>query len=446
MGFLRSLLTVVDAFQRRHVWLAFPVAVFRKMGNDQGGSLAALVAYYGFLSMFPLLLLFAAVLGFVLASDPSLQSQVLRTTERSFPVASSYIQGATAGSGAALGLGLFGALWAGMGVARATERAMNAVWDIPMAERPNLWWSRLRALVMLGILGLTFLLSTALAAMQQVHGVLEVPARVGGTVGPLVLNFGLYLMAFQVLTNRHLAWRDMVPGAAVGAVGWTILQSVGAYYTQHEVAHASHLYGSLAVVIGLLAWLYLGAQLTIIAAEVNVVHTYRLWPRSLVAGVHTEGDRRALMRQIGEAQRTADEVITVHFSTSHAGEGAAPPAGGEPPAGDTGAGDTGSGDAGKARAAAEDARAAAEETMVRAEDLSDRALATHVAIAALVGHLQAYDALRQELDAGVVARDGEQLTTRLHVESAGIAAAIGRLSDREAELARALGHKVVPST
>ncbi|MGH9087329.1 MAG: YihY/virulence factor BrkB family protein [Acidimicrobiales bacterium] len=435
MALLRSLLAHVDAIQRRHAWLAFPVAVVRKTSNDQGGSLAALIAYYGFLSMFPLLLLFAASLGFVLAGDPALKAHVLHTTERSFPVASNYVTAVVSGDGAAFGVGLVGALWAGLGVARATERAMNSVWDIPMAERPNLWWSRLRALAMLGVLGAAFLVSSALAALQQVHGVLDVPSRVLGTVGPLALNFGLYLLAFQVLTNRHLEWRKVVPGAAVGAVGWTVLQSVGVYYTQHEVSHASQLYGSLAAVIGLIAWLYLGAQLTIYSAQVNVVHTYRLWPRSLVRGMHTDADRRALARQVAEAQRTADEVITVHFATAHPGTAATGDEAPSAPRAD------GGGDAADVIPTGEAAAVASADAVVPPEDLSPRALATHVAVDALIGHLRAYDALRQAIESGKE-RATEELVSRLHVESAGIATALSRLADREGEVARALHEKV----
>jgi YihY family inner membrane protein len=309
---LHRALERLDRFQERRTWLAFPIAVVKKMSNDQGGSLAALIAYYGLLSLFPLLLVFAAILGFVLAGDPSLEAEVLRTTERSFPSLSGYIGKTLAGSDLALGLGLAGALWAGLGVSMATERAMNTIWNISMAERPNLWRSRLRGLAMLAILGTTFLVSTALASLPGQHGLLKVPFDIVGFVGPLGLDLVLYLLAFQVLTNRHLGWRTILPGAALGAVGWTVLQRLGVFYARHEVAHASHLYGSLATVIGILAWIYLGAQLTLYAAEVNVVLAEHLWPRSLF-GMRTAADRRALVRQAQQARRGLGEEIMVTF-------------------------------------------------------------------------------------------------------------------------------------
>lgn len=335
---IQRLLEQVDRFQQRHAWLSLPVAVIRKMSNDQGGSLAALIAYYGFLSVFPLLLVFASILGFVLGGDPGLKERILHTTENSFPIVSSYINDTITGSRTALGVGLAGALWAGLGVTRATERAMNSIWDIPVAEWPNLWWSRLRGLLMLCVLGSTFLASTGLAGLSGVGGPLRVLTDVIAFVGPLVLNLVLYLLAFQILTNRHQAWRDLLPGALFGAVGWSALQNLGAFYLRHELAHASQLYGSLGVVVGLLAWIYLGAQLTLYAAELNVVLANRLWPRSLRKGAYTDADRRALTSQAKEVQRSVSEVITVAFGTGPAAQpapaGESAPAGQSAPAGD----------------------------------------------------------------------------------------------------------------
>jgi YihY family inner membrane protein len=291
------MLEAVDSFQRTRAWLSFPLSLVRKMSDDQGGNLAALVAYYGFLAMFPLLLAFASILGFVVSGDPGLRSRILHTVAESFPGLSGTIDPTISGNGVALGVGLLGALWAGLGVARAMEGAMNTIWYIPLSQRPNLWWSRLRAVAVLALLGVTFVASTALAGFQGTHLLPPAAANVLSYLGPLALNVVLYLLAFQVLTNRRLAWRAVLPGAMVGAAGWTALQVLGAYYTRHEVAHASHFYGPLAAVIGLLAWIYLGARLTIYAAQVNVILAERLWPRSL-RGLSTDADRRAIVRRM----------------------------------------------------------------------------------------------------------------------------------------------------
>jgi YihY family inner membrane protein len=324
MAWLRKLILRGDAFQQGRTALALPVAVARKVADDEGGSLAALIAHYGLLSLFPLILVLSAVLGFLLGGNASLKAHVVSTVARSFPALSGYVTSSMKGSGLALGLGTVVALWAGLGVTRATERAMNAIWDVPLAERPSMLRSRLRGLGMLAILGCTFLASTGLASLQQKGGVPAAPVAALSILGPLVLNFGLYLLAFQVLTNRHLRWRTLAPGAAAGSAGWTLLQSLGALYVRHELAHASQLYGTLAAVIGLLAWLYLGALLTVYCAELNVVLDHRLWPRSLGRRSRTDADRRALSLLARRYERAAGEVVGVGFDE---GAGETPPDG-----------------------------------------------------------------------------------------------------------------------
>lgn len=310
---LKFTLRRVDTFQRGRGWLSFPIAVVKKMADDQARNLAGLIAYYGLLAVFPLLLVFSAVLGFVLAGDASLKARVLVDAERSFPALSGYINTAISGSGLALGAGTAIALWAGLRVTVATERAMDSVWNIPLANRPTELRAQLRGLAVLAILGSTFLVSTALASLEGGHGTASIGADVLGVAGSLLLNLALYFFAFKVLTCREMPARTVLPGASVGAVGWTILQSLGVLYVRHEIAHASHLYGSLAAVIGLLAWIHLGALLTLFAAEVNSVREYRLWPRSLGRTPQTAADRRAFELQLHGLTQDADESVRVNF-------------------------------------------------------------------------------------------------------------------------------------
>ena len=293
MKWLSRFLDVADHVQRRHRWIALPVSLVRKMSDDQGGNLAALIAYYGFLSLFPLLLSFASILGFVLVGDAGLRQRVLESVARSFPGFAGTIDATISGSGLVLGVGLVVALWAGLGVTRAVEGAMNSIWYIPLSQRPNLWWSRLRGVAMLVVLGVAFILSSVLAGLQGTHVIAPVAANILSVAGPLALNFGLYLGAFFILTNRRLTLTSVLPGAIVGAILWTLLQDLGAYYTRHEIAHASHLYGPLSLVVGLLAWIYLGAQITLYAAQLNVILSEHLWPRSL-RGTSTDADQRSV--------------------------------------------------------------------------------------------------------------------------------------------------------
>ncbi len=369
------------------------------MGDDEGASLAALIAHYGFLSMFPLILFFSAILGFVFGSDPAFKAQVIRTIARSFPSLSGFIGTHTQGNGLALGVGALIAWWAGLKVTRATERALDSVWNVPASERPNLWRSRLRGMAMLGILGIVFLVSTALAGVQQIGGVLDASTAVLGVAGPLALNFGLYLVAFQVLTNRHVSWRAVVPGAAAGAVGWTILQSLGALYVRHVVAHASQLYGTLDSVIGLLAWLYLGAILTLAAAEANVVLADHLWPRSLRGGAETDADRRALVMIARAHERVAGEVISVSFDGDPA---TAHPEGSQ-----------------RARPAT--------------------APSEHHEASDLIAHLRAFDRCRWDYERSEDPASRRRFRSRMRTEAESLAHDLARMAAEEPILAKALG-------
>jgi YihY family inner membrane protein len=273
----------IDGFQQRHRWLAFVVAVMKKFGDDRAGNLAALVAYYGFFSLFPLLLTFVSVLGLLLRNNPSLRESIINSALRDFPVIGEQITRnihAITGDGVALGIGIAGTLWAGLGVTMAAQTAMNQIWDVPRKEWPNFITSRLRGLLLLAVLGTMTVASTFLSGLATSGGP-GVLGAVAGMVASLAVNLALFLLAYRILTVRNLSWGDVFPGAAVAAVLWTAMQSLGGYYLTHQIKNASEVYGTFALVIGLLVWLYLGAQITLLAAEINVVRVSHLWPRTL---------------------------------------------------------------------------------------------------------------------------------------------------------------------
>jgi uncharacterized BrkB/YihY/UPF0761 family membrane protein len=132
-----------------------------------------------------------------------------------------------------------------------------------------------------------------------------------GIAASLVLYFVLFALAFTILTTEDLSWRDVWPGAAVAAVAWTVLQAIGGYIVSHQLRGASQTYGTFATVIGLMAWLYLAAQMTFYAAEINVVRRRRLWPRSVVQPPLTDADRRALTYYAKQEERRPDEEVDV---------------------------------------------------------------------------------------------------------------------------------------
>ncbi|MBA2576542.1 MAG: YihY/virulence factor BrkB family protein [Euzebyaceae bacterium] len=306
-------LRAVDGLQQRHSALGLPFGVVKKFGDDQAGSHAALIAYYGFFSLFPLLLVGVTVLGFALRDNPAFEQRVLDSVLAQLPIIGGDIQvRALTGGGLSLALGIAGTLWGGLGVTQHAQNAMNAVWNVPRKQRPNFWLRLARGLGLLVLLGGGAIASTVLAGLATAEGASAV-GRALPLAASLLVNLALFLLAFQVLTAIGLPWRRLVPGTVVAAVGWVVLQSVGGYYVNRQLADASQVYGTFGLVIGLLSWLYLTAQLVLYAAELNVVLARRLWPRSLLQPPLTEADRRVLADLAMVEERRPEQSIAVTF-------------------------------------------------------------------------------------------------------------------------------------
>lgn len=310
-------LQALDRVQQRNRALGFVLAVVKKLSEDQGGQLAALIAYYGFVSLFPLLLVFVTILGFVLESDPHLEQQIVKGTLGQFPLISDQLKlHSLPGSGVALAVGLLLTLLGGLAITNILQFAFNRMWGIPFSKRPDFFMSRLRGLRVLAALAVLTILSTVLGGSigTAAHGAIEV---VIATVVAFLFNVALFLGLFRLLTATYLRWRQLLPGAVLGAVLWQLLQALGGLYLNHELRHNGPLYGTFALVLGLLAWLYLGAQLTLIAAEVNVVFDRKLWPRTLFSANLLDADKRALRATALAQNRSADEHIEVRFDEPH---------------------------------------------------------------------------------------------------------------------------------
>ncbi len=316
-----SLLSRLDRVQRRHPALAFPIAVVKHFGEDGAGRLAATIAYYGFFSLFPLLLVLVTIGGLLLRDQPDLQERLLDSALAQFPIVGSHIRqnvGTISGSGVALVVGLATALWAGLGALRAAQFAMDAVWDVPVFRRPPIHRAIVRSLLMLATLGL-FLFATA-TLTSILGGAVFGAVGTGAIAGSLVLNVALFSVMYRVLTVADIRWRDVIPGALLAGTGWAILLILGGRIVGSRVGSASDVYGFFAIVIGLLAWLHIGAQLTLFGAEVNVVRTNRLWPRSLVPDAMTEADETVLARLASEQRRREDQIVNVGYETQGVSE------------------------------------------------------------------------------------------------------------------------------
>jgi membrane protein len=322
-----TMVSRADAYQRQHRWAGLPLAVLYKFADDQGTYLAAQITYYGFVALFPLLLLLATILGYALHGNEHLQRQVLDSALAQFPVIGDQITEnirSFHGSVAGLVIGIAGCLYGGLGIVQAVQNTLNKVWGVPRNSRPNPVAARLRSLLLLAFGGASVILTTvltALGAAAHAYGAsLGGGVRVLVTVLAVTLNVALFIVAFKVLTARPVPVREIRAGAVAAAVTWQALQLGGALLMGHELKGATATYGLFAIVLGLLAWIYLGAVTTVICAEFNAVRAGRLWPRALLTPFTdnaelTPADQRAYTSYATTERHKSFENIDVSFDT-----------------------------------------------------------------------------------------------------------------------------------
>jgi membrane protein len=314
----------LDGFQRRHRWAGFPIAVVYKYVDDQGNYLAALITYYGFLSVFPLLLLLSSILGFVLQGNPNLQQQILDSALGQFPVIGSQLGEPSGfhGSGLGIVLGALGVVYGSLGVAQALQNAMNVMWAVPRDRRPNPLVARLRSLLLLGTGGLALLGTTILSALGSSAGAYGASLGLGLKLAIVLLSVALntvvFILAFRVATAQPLSLRAVAPGAVTAAVLWHGLQLIGTAFVGHVVKNASAMNGVFALVLGLIAWILVGAVIVVLGVEVNVVGTHHLYPRALLAPFTdnvdlTNADKRAYAAYAGAQRTKGFQSVDVRF-------------------------------------------------------------------------------------------------------------------------------------
>ena len=312
-----SIVERLDRYQRAHPRVAMPIAVIYKYADDQGNYLTALMTYYAFLAVLPLLLLSTTILGFVLSSHPHLLHEILDSAVGQFPVVGNQLadpRGVT-GSGLGLGVGIVGTIYGSLGFAQAIQNAMNVVWRVPRHRRPNPILSRLRSLVLLGAIGLA---NAGTSALTIAGTSLPALATVGVEIGTFVVNTALFTVAFRFATAKDVTFRQVLPGALGASFVWLFLQLAAGAYVEHVVHSATAVNGVFALVFGLVAWLYLQSLVVVLAVEYNTVRSGRFYPRALMTiftddVALTDADHRVYAEQI-EAQRAKGfQIIEVSY-------------------------------------------------------------------------------------------------------------------------------------
>jgi YihY family inner membrane protein len=312
----------VDEYQQRHTPLGFVFGLTKKYGDDNGGVLVANLAYTSFVTLFPLLLVMVTVLGIVAAHDPSFRDSVKSAVAGQFPQIGTQLTNINAlqkSSIIGLVIGVVTLIWGATGLAQAGLFTMAQVWNVPGPARLKYVPRLLRSLMFLGLLGGGVLLTTGLASLGSFVHKAFIFAVLAEILAALV-NVAVYFGAFRVLTIPAVPSKKLLPGAVVGGILWTIVQAVGGYLVHHFESGDS-VYGALfAPVLGLLAYIFLGVQITVYCAEINVVLARRLWPRALKAPPLTEADRSAMALQALQNQRRPEQHVDVSYDDRPEGE------------------------------------------------------------------------------------------------------------------------------
>lgn len=310
----KQLLDRVDLLQQRSPPLAVAIATWKKFTDDQAGHLAALIAYYAFFSLFPLLLVGVTALDLVSRSDPHLRADLFSALGR-YPVIGPQLEQhahGLSGTGVALVVGSVLTLFGARGVAVAMQNAVNSIWEVPQFRRPRFPWALLRSFGLMGVIGPGILATTTLSTYAGGVGHGGPFGRIAAIVVSLLLNMGLFWLGFRMAASTEVGWRDLLLSAILAAVVWQVLQLVGGYFISHVKTTSA--YGVFGVVLGLLTWFYVQAQITLYVAELNVVRVRKLWPRSLNPPPLTDADLRCYQLYADAGQRRPEVAIEVQHA------------------------------------------------------------------------------------------------------------------------------------
>jgi YihY family inner membrane protein len=327
----------IDRFQRRHPVVGFPLAVIYKYFDDQGPYLAAIVSYYAFIAVFPLLLISTSILGFVLQGDPELRQRLLASALSQFPIVGDQLgsEEGLRGSTSAIVVGSIVALYGAMGLGQAAQNAANIAWAVPRNSRANPFLMRLRSLIFLAIAGVGILV------LAVATSVLANPDAFGGLIGEatgwvvravgFVLTAAIFVGLFRLVSAGRAGTRSVLPGALVTTVGWQLLQLAGNSYVTNVINRAEQTVDpTFALVLGLVAFIFATAVVVVMGLEVNVVRRRHLYPRALLTPFTdavdlTEADVRAYTSYAKAQRHKGFQVIEARFEKQDEDAGAPTP-------------------------------------------------------------------------------------------------------------------------
>lgn len=311
----------LDRFQRKHPIVGYPLAVIYKFVDDQAGYLVGLIAYYAFLSFFPLLILFTTGLSFVLSNYPDLQARVLDSALSEIPIIGEQLGEPQTLRGSATGIIVSSvvALYGGLGVGQAFQYAMNTVWGVPRNSRPNPFQARGRSFLLLLTILLFVILTTTVSILSaRASDDFPVTTRYAVTVVTFLGTAMVFALGMRRAVALDLGLKQVAVGAVGAAATWQVLQYFGVGLVENAASSTSATNGVFGIVIGLFAFFHLAAFGTVLFAEADVVRERHLYPRALLTQFTddvelTDGDRRAYAQQARIGRFKEYQQIDVDF-------------------------------------------------------------------------------------------------------------------------------------
>jgi YihY family inner membrane protein len=319
MNAITKIIRSIDEFQRKNLVFGFIYALVKKYGTDNASYLAALITYYGILSLFPLLIVFTTVSQLLLKNDAALRLKLSTSVSHYLPIIGTQLQHnihSSSKTGLALIIGLLITLYGARGGASAVQYAMSSIWYVPQTKQPAFAKNILRSFGIIFAGGIGLMAATIISGYTTFLGHTIVTKVLALLISCIIL-WVTFICIIQLAIPIHKKIKQIMLGAAIAAIGLQILQTVGSALLAHELKSFNSTYGTFALVIGLMFWIYLQAEVILYAANVDVIRAYHLFPRSLQNPL-TIADKRAYRRAARAQSRHKSEQLDIHFDETDA--------------------------------------------------------------------------------------------------------------------------------
>jgi len=312
---INKLLEKIDKFQQRRPALALPYAIIKKYGDDNGGYQAALITYYGFLSLFPLMLVVVTVMQIAFHNQPTVRAEVAESISHFFPMLSTQLQQnihSLHGAGFGLAIGIVLTIYGARGAADVFRHTLNNIWQVPRMRRTGFPKNIVESLIVMLTIAFGFLATLGVSSFSAALGHAQWVKIVANLAGFFVV-LCVFLFAARVATARRVPIKDMLVGSTFAALIIQLLLTFGSILVSHQLKNFDSLYGTFAIVLGMLFWIYLLAQVVVYAVEIDSVRHLGLWPRGLQADKPTEADLHAYELYAHVDRFIPKEEIDVRF-------------------------------------------------------------------------------------------------------------------------------------